>query len=289
MNIKALSLVLLASIIATGCAVMSEDECRVANWNTLGYNDGVDGRSSSRFTEYVEACSKYVFVDQKAYNEGRRQGAEQFCTNDNGFNQGRNNKSVTDICNVSSNKADFNKYYHRGNVVYKAHSYLSLLDKNESTYVSYMGEPMLYRLTGKLQANVDYLNNLRPQIQKYVDYVDQYGYDNDLQEQNWESTIYAVPYKDAANMASAGINLIDRRNNALHEIRHRMERANDCMVDASRPKISDGRRYDRCRREYECLMNEEHKLNYDVDNILSTFRYDSEASNYNTDRYTRCR
>ena len=110
-------------ITLSGCAIMSEEECYEANWGNVGYQDGVNGHASSRFNEYVSACAKYVNVDKAAYDAGRKQGADVFCTNDRAYQMGSANEGVTDICSISSNYHNFKTYYTRGINVYNEFRY----------------------------------------------------------------------------------------------------------------------------------------------------------------------
>ena len=41
-----------------GCASLSEEECRNADWGRLGHQDGAAGYPESRLAEHAEACAK---------------------------------------------------------------------------------------------------------------------------------------------------------------------------------------------------------------------------------------
>jgi len=49
---------LAVAIVLTGCAAMSEEECRTANWNEQGVRDAMAGHSRARLEDLREACSK---------------------------------------------------------------------------------------------------------------------------------------------------------------------------------------------------------------------------------------
>ena len=51
-------LTLAVAIVLTGCAAMSEEECRTANWNEQGVRDAMAGHSRARLEDLREACSK---------------------------------------------------------------------------------------------------------------------------------------------------------------------------------------------------------------------------------------
>ena len=69
-----------------GCATMSPEECLQANWEEVGYNDGVAGYPASRSAEHREACAETgVSVDFKLYRDGYTLGLPYYCTRETGF------------------------------------------------------------------------------------------------------------------------------------------------------------------------------------------------------------
>ena len=71
-------LALLATL--SGCASLSESECRNANWEDVGIRDGAAGRPEEYLIEHSKACGKVAVVpDRGAYLHGREQGLERFC------------------------------------------------------------------------------------------------------------------------------------------------------------------------------------------------------------------
>ena len=83
------ALVVLAALSLSGCATLSEDECRTANWQAIGYEDGVDGQPANRVARHRKACAKHdVQLDLAAYNAGRAAGLEVYCQPHNGYREG---------------------------------------------------------------------------------------------------------------------------------------------------------------------------------------------------------
>jgi hypothetical protein len=77
--LPAAALLALASL--SGCASLSEGECRSANWEDVGIRDGANGRPEEYLIEHSKACSKVsVSPDRAAWLKGREQGLERFCT-----------------------------------------------------------------------------------------------------------------------------------------------------------------------------------------------------------------
>jgi len=90
---------LLGSVLLTGCATLSEEECRYADWQQLGYTDGSAGHSPARLDEHREACAEYAIVpDMELYLTGREQGVRVYCQPDNGFVVGRSGGSISVAC-----------------------------------------------------------------------------------------------------------------------------------------------------------------------------------------------
>ena len=64
----------------SGCASLSESECRNANWEDVGIRDGAAGRPEEYLIEHSKACAKVAVVpDRGAWMHGREQGLERFC------------------------------------------------------------------------------------------------------------------------------------------------------------------------------------------------------------------
>ena len=110
------SLVLLAS----GCASMNEDECKLADWHTIGYEDGVRGVSAAHIGERREACAEHgITPDFAAYQKGREEGLREFCTPASGYRLGRNGRSLSAVCPADL-RAEFRDAYKSGREIHQA-------------------------------------------------------------------------------------------------------------------------------------------------------------------------
>jgi hypothetical protein len=90
---------LVLTLLASGCASMSRQECAVADWQTVGYEDGVNGYSGERIARYRTACSKYgVAPDLGRYQAGREQGLREFCRPANGYRIGAAGGNYGAVC-----------------------------------------------------------------------------------------------------------------------------------------------------------------------------------------------
>lgn len=83
----------------SGCATMSEDQCMLADWHQVGFQDGSKGYGRDRLSDHAEACSAYgVRPDADAYFAGRARGLAAYCTPFHGFEVGRQGQARSDVC-----------------------------------------------------------------------------------------------------------------------------------------------------------------------------------------------
>ena len=109
------TILILASLsLFGGCATMSEQECMISDWRTIGFEDGTRGYTADRIGSYRQACSEHgVTPDLAEYREGRREGLEEFCRPQNGFNVGSAGRSYAGVC-PPDHEADFLAAYNEG-------------------------------------------------------------------------------------------------------------------------------------------------------------------------------
>jgi Protein of unknown function (DUF2799) len=71
-------LLLAASVLAAGCAGMSDAQCRSANWYDVGYRDA-RFKLQSQADVYAQQCARHgVKVDAARYEQGLREGRYDF-------------------------------------------------------------------------------------------------------------------------------------------------------------------------------------------------------------------
>ena len=84
-----------------GCAGMDADECRIADWRAIGYEDGVEGRSAAYFGTRRKACAEHgVRADFDAWLAGRAEGLAHFCRPQNGYQLGVQGRPDPGVCPV---------------------------------------------------------------------------------------------------------------------------------------------------------------------------------------------
>jgi len=107
-----LSLVL-STLLLSGCAVMSAEDCEVADWGEIGFQHGQSGvlANTGKLAPYIKACAKAnISPDQEAYELGRAAGARVYCEPQNGFVVGRSGKHYNNICDSDLEEAFLIEY-----------------------------------------------------------------------------------------------------------------------------------------------------------------------------------
>ncbi|MFK8052482.1 MAG: DUF2799 domain-containing protein [Woeseiaceae bacterium] len=119
MKIFRIFAVVAVMIMGSGCAgTMSEDECLTSDWRTVGYEDGVLGRSGAAIGNYRKACAKAgVAPDLQEYQAGREEGLEEYCRAQNGYRVGERGGSYQGVCPAHS-EPDFMAAYEEGRMLY---------------------------------------------------------------------------------------------------------------------------------------------------------------------------
>lgn len=121
MRLRHLTIGLIA-LALQACATMSEDECVVSDWHTIGYEDGAAGQAASRIGEHRKACAKHgVAPDLAAYQAGREQGLHEFCQPDNGFNLGARGGHYSGACPAELD-GEFRAAYNDGRQLHELES-----------------------------------------------------------------------------------------------------------------------------------------------------------------------
>jgi len=105
-----------------GCATLDKDECMLADWRLIGYEDGVAGKSATTVGEYREDCAKHAVVpDLAAYRAGREEGLLEYCKADNGYRLGNAGRSLAAVCPTAL-QGDFRAAWNNGRKFYLARS-----------------------------------------------------------------------------------------------------------------------------------------------------------------------
>ena len=110
------TVILLAAL--QGCATLSEADCLTADWAVMGEVDGHEGKPLSVLNDYRRQCADYgVVPDSQAYMEARERGLTSFCTQSNGYRQGRSGARDQRVCPAALDP-DFRSGHQLGRAVY---------------------------------------------------------------------------------------------------------------------------------------------------------------------------
>jgi len=103
---------ILTATLLAGCATgLSKDECRVADWRTVGYEDGLRGAPAERIGAHRVACARHeVAPDLAAYSQGRERGLVEYCQPRNGYRAGINGWSYANVCPAATEVAFVDGY-----------------------------------------------------------------------------------------------------------------------------------------------------------------------------------
>lgn len=117
MNNKYLVIVFLVALLC-GCATMSKDECKQADWYLKGLEDATQGYALERVVEHGKACARVnIAPDMKDYREGHAKGARFYCVPEKGYSEGRRGAAYNGICAVEL-ESKFLRAYKDGQELY---------------------------------------------------------------------------------------------------------------------------------------------------------------------------
>lgn len=118
------------AILLGGCASgLSKDECHLADWRAIGYEDGVQGRPESRLGEHRKACARHgVALNFDAYHTGWEEGVARYCQPGNGYSEGRAGRRYGGMC-PGHLEPDFLHAYQHGRQYYDAESDLQQIER----------------------------------------------------------------------------------------------------------------------------------------------------------------
>ncbi len=126
-KLKIQSLIVSLLALISGCAVVSENECRSGNWYERGVLDGTRGDRQDTLYKIAQECQKYgERVDSESWQRGYNRGLESFCTPENGFQLGRTGNIYKGAC-TGPTASLFVEQYELGRAIYDtemAHSSL---------------------------------------------------------------------------------------------------------------------------------------------------------------------
>ncbi|HAO20379.1 MAG TPA: DNA repair protein [Desulfobacteraceae bacterium] len=129
MKFQRISMSLILAVMISGCATLSQEQCKQGDWQGVGYSDGASGYMVSRIQEHQKACAEYgVTPNLNEYQRGWEKGIAQYCVPSNGYQVGRQGKSYYGVCTGPDSEA-FVRNYQIGQREYKVEERLREIEK----------------------------------------------------------------------------------------------------------------------------------------------------------------
>ncbi len=111
-----------AALALAGCAGMSAEECLVADWEAIGYEDGARGAAADTIGRHRKACaSAGITPDFRDYERGRQAGLLEYCRPAVGYRVGASGDSYRGVCPPDL-EPDFMAGYAEGRELYELRS-----------------------------------------------------------------------------------------------------------------------------------------------------------------------
>lgn len=102
-----------------GCASLSKQECRQADWYLIGIEDGARGYDIEHIGRHREACARVEVVpDIERYRAGLAEGHNRYCTARKGYAVGASGGQHQNVC-TGKTAAEFNTAYNDGREYYR--------------------------------------------------------------------------------------------------------------------------------------------------------------------------
>jgi hypothetical protein len=128
MRTLSLAILAIAVMALQGCAAMSEQACLATDWRTVGFEDGIAGRSPSSIGNYRQACADFgITPDLAEYRAGHADGVESYCRAGNGFEVGRRGSRYLGVCPAAL-EPGFLAAYNEGRELYEMEAALLAVD-----------------------------------------------------------------------------------------------------------------------------------------------------------------
>jgi len=176
----------LCVVFFTGCATLSQQDCKRGDWFGLGVQDGRSGEASERLSEHRKACSEYgVAVNDSQYFAGREQGIREYCRIDNAFEVGLQGHDYRHVCPPSIDGV-FSRYHAAAYAVHRERAELDRIDNELSSKEISLGDN---KLNDKDRARIrNDISQLRRNRDRARD--DLYYHERQLNEFRHESQSY---------------------------------------------------------------------------------------------------
>lgn len=121
----------------TGCATLSPEECRTANWYQIGEQDGQSGYSD-RISKHDKACSKVNIIPNTAlYRSGYKHGLKSYCQPEIIYDHALNGSGGYQVC-PSETHSQLRPYYNVASRYYDTKTKREKFYKELDKYQGYL-------------------------------------------------------------------------------------------------------------------------------------------------------
>ena len=87
----------------SGCASLSQQQCKVGDWQSIGKRDGQAGHSLARFEDHKKACKSHgQAANLTLYKKGHEEGLASHCTVQSQINLGLTGERYRPVCSGTS-------------------------------------------------------------------------------------------------------------------------------------------------------------------------------------------
>ena len=112
-----------------GCASVSKEDCLLTDWFEMGRMDGMQGKPRTVFQNRAKPCLEHgINADRQAYYQGHDEGLKYYCTEQKGFELGRQGLAYKPVCPLQLEK-DFKTGYQKGRELYGYESKIASLQR----------------------------------------------------------------------------------------------------------------------------------------------------------------
>lgn len=140
------------AVFLSSCSTLNKDECKTADWKTIGYTDGIRGYKAIRIDKHRSACAKYnVRPNLDTYTTGRNEGLKQYCVPATAYKKGISGYNYNGVCS-GHNEIKFLDAFNYGLTIFQAKRKLNNLEAKyaeEELYIIAL-EEKLYRKEERL-------------------------------------------------------------------------------------------------------------------------------------------
>ncbi|QBQ16483.1 DUF2799 domain-containing protein [Acinetobacter haemolyticus] len=131
---KTLVSISIMAVLLSGCAAMSVEQCKTANWLSVGEKDGSAGYES-RLDKYYSSCQKAnVVPNQALYEKGYQKGLGYYCRPESIFNEALEGRGDYRVCSIEKRET-LRLYYQVAHEYYQANSEFNRSQSDVSHYL----------------------------------------------------------------------------------------------------------------------------------------------------------